>query len=492
VSIVEKQRMWVENLRSLLILAMTAGLAAFAWVGGCAAPAPGPGGTGPVFFPPPPERPRLQFLTSFSGPTDVGVAGPSDFEKFVLGEAKEREGIATPYGLAIHDGKLYVCDVGKRRVEVLDLQKRSFGTMTEDRRLLNPVNIHIEPDGTKYVADPTAGAVFVFGADDALRAILGKGQKISPIDVTVRGPYCYVTDFASNQVVVLDKVSGKEIRRLGEKGEGDKQFQLISDLAFGPDGDLYVTDKLKARIFQFDQSGNLKRTIGKLGDNIDELVRPKGIAIDRENRIWVVDAGVSLSPSAWSTEVAKIYDQQGRLLLFFGRPGRGPGNMNLPTQIILDYDNVDLFRRYAAQGANLEFLVFVSNQYGPNKVNVYGFGEFPTPNRAKEAAQLVRAEPSPQPSEPSPQPSELSPQPVAQTAPTPSAGTAGQAQSAQGIAALYYHSMDLYRAGRLAEARAGFVKVIDSGLIPPPMVQTLRSYIQDIDDQLARERGGRP
>jgi sugar lactone lactonase YvrE len=489
--------MWVENLRFLVVLTLTAGLAASAFVGGCAAPAEGPASTGPVFFPPAPEKPRLQFLTSFSGPGDLGAAGPSGFEKFVLGEAKEQEGIATPYGLAIFDGKLYVCDVGKRRVEVLDLQKRSFGAMTEDRRLVNPVNIHITPDGTKYVADPTAGAVFVFSADDALQAILGKEHKISPIDVTVRGPYCYVTDFASNQVVVLDKASGKEIRRLGEKGNGEKQFQLISDLAFGPDGDLYVTDKLKARIFQFDPSGNLKRTVGKLGDNIDELVRPKGIAIDRENRIWVIDAGVSLSPSAWSTEVAKIYDQQGRLLLFFGRPGKSPGNMNLPTKIILDYDHVGLFQRYAVKGATLEFLVFVSNQYGPSKVNVYGFGAFPAPNRTRDPAQPVLAETSSRPLAP-----------VAQTpsAPTPGvekpsdgagsnrkpAGNAGQAQSAQGLAGLYYHSMELYRAGRLAEARAGFVKVIDSGLIPPPMVQTLRGYIRDIDSQLAGGRGAQP
>jgi sugar lactone lactonase YvrE len=439
----------------------------------------------------------LQYLTSFSGPADLGAAGPSRFETFVLGEAKEQEGIATPYGLAIFDGKLYVCDVGKRRVEVLDLQKRSFGTMTEDRRLVNPVNIHIEPDGTKYVADPTAGAVFVFDADNALQAILGKQQRINPLDVTVYGPYCYVTDFTSNQVVVLDKTNGKEIRRLGEQGDGEKQFRLISDLAFGPNGDLYVTDKLKARIFQFDPSGNLKRTVGKLGDNIDELVRPKGIAIDRENRIWVVDAGVSLTPSAWSTEVAKIYDQQGRLLLFFGRPGRGPGNMNLPTKIILDYDNVDLFQRYAAKGASLEFLVFVSNQYGPNKVNVYGFGEFPTPSRTREAVQPVLAEAS---SPPAVQPAQtpLAPapgvgKPTGEAAtPRKPAGEAGPAQSAQSIADLYYYSMELYRAGRLTEARAGFVKVIDSGLIPPPMAQTLRGYIQDIDSQLTRGRGAQP
>ena len=60
--------------------------------------------------------------------------------------------------------------------------------MTEDRRLVNPVNICIERDGTKYVADPTAGAVFVFDAGNTLQAILGKDLRISPIDVAVRGP----------------------------------------------------------------------------------------------------------------------------------------------------------------------------------------------------------------------------------------------------------------------------------------------------------------
>jgi hypothetical protein len=171
--------------------------------------------------------------------------------------------------------------------------------------------------------------------------------------------------------------------------------------------------------------------------------------------------------------------------------------MNLPTKIILDYDHVDLFQRYAVKGATLEFLVFVSNQYGPSKVNVYGFGEFPAANRTRDVAQ--------------PAPAETSTPPAARTVPTPStppsavgrstrgtedrrtpANDSKQAPSAQGIADLYYHSMELYRAGRLAEARAGFVKVIDSGLIPPPMVQTLRGYVQDIDSQLAHERGARP
>jgi len=470
--------MWVVNSFYGRGLALAAALAACWFFGGCGSAQKAPDAAGPVFFPPAPEKPRLQFLTSLSGPADLGASGPGGFEKFVLGEAEQKEGIATPYGLALHDGKLYVCDVGRKRVEVLDLRKRSFGYMTEDRRLMNPVNIFIEEDGTKYLADPTAGAVFVFDKGNTLQAILGKDLRISPIDVVVRGPYCCVTDFASNRVIVLDKATGKEIHRIGEEGDGENQFKLISDLTFGPDGDLYVTDKLKARIFQFDASGNLKRTVGRRGDNIDELVRPKGIAVDHENRIWVVDAGVSLGASVWSTEVAKIYDQQGRLLLFFGRPGSGPGNMNLPTKVILDYEHVDLFRQYAVKGADIKFLVLVSNQAGLSKVNVYGFGEFPVPSRPREVAQGPGAQRS-------------SP-PESMSAAAPPREDAERMQRTREIAEVYSRSMELYRAARLEEARAGFVEVIKSGLIPPAMEQTLRGYVKDIDSKLAGRRGVRP
>lgn len=170
----------------------------------------------PVFFPPPPETPRLQFLKSFSGPEDLGAVKTSAFEKFVVGEPEKAEAIKAPYGVAIFEGKLYVCDVGKRMVEVLDLRNRTLGYLTKDRRLMNPLNIYIDDDGTKYIADPTAGFVFVFDKDNNISAMLGKDSKINPIDVVVRGSLCYVTDFNSNQIVVLDKTTGREIARLGK------------------------------------------------------------------------------------------------------------------------------------------------------------------------------------------------------------------------------------------------------------------------------------
>jgi len=332
----------------------------------------------PVFFPPLPEVPRLQFLTSFSGPEDLGARTASGFERFVLGEQEVIEDIAAPYGMALFEGKLYVCDVGRKTVAVFDLRNRTFGHLTGDRRLIKPVNIFIDDNGWKYVTDSTAGLVFVFDYDDNLVNMLGRQLKIRPVDVAVRGSLCYVTDCASNQVVALNKVTGREVMRVGLRRQPrvrvqpeaelpPGEFSLISDLALDQQGNIYVTDKAGARITEFDSSGIFRRTVGRLGDNIDEFVRPKGIAIDRENRIWVVDA---------ATEVAKIYNEQGQLLLFFGLRGNEPGMMNLPATIVVDYDNVEFFQKYAAKGAGIEFLVLVSNQYGPHKISVYGFGTF--------------------------------------------------------------------------------------------------------------------
>jgi YVTN family beta-propeller protein len=437
----------------------------------------------PVFFPPPPEVPRLQFLKSFSGPEDLGAITTSAFEKFVLGKPETMDGITTPYGFAIFEGKLYVCDVGKRMVEVLDLENRTFSYLTKDRRLTNPVNIYIDDNGTKYIADPTAGSIFVFDKNDNLSAIFGQESKINPIDIVVRGRRCYVTDFGSNQVVVLDKTTGKEITRIGEESKGEIQveplgelpageFSLISDLALDQQGNIYVTDKAGARITQFDKSGIFKRTIGRLGDNIDEFVRPKGIAIDKGSRIWVVDA---------ATEVAKIYNQQAQLLLFFGLPGNEPGMMNLPAKIVLDYDNVELFQQYAVEGADIEFLVLVSNQYGLNKISVYGFGRFPVQEKAIEQARMFARKPELE--------NEFERQmgkPSALTKAEPKKTAFDTFGQKEEIAELYYSSMAFYRVGQLEKAREGLVAVLNSGLIPRAMAKTIQEDLADIENRLAK------
>jgi type II secretory pathway component GspD/PulD (secretin) len=66
-------------------------------------------------------------------------------------------------------------------------------------------------------------------------------------------------------------------------------------------------------------------------------------------------------------------------------------------------------------------------------------------------------------------------------------GGQGTAAEQRKIVALYENSMKLYRAGEFKKAREGFVKVNESGLIPPAMVKTLQGYVDKIDKALAEK-----
>jgi hypothetical protein len=343
--------------------------------GGCQKPA-AKDEFAPVFYPPPPSTPRLQFLTSYAGGENFNVEKASFLETFVLGDSEvPLATIVKPYGVAIHRGKIYVCDVGQGNIKVMDLVNNTFAAFPSGRSLQTPANIFIEADGTKYIADAGAGVVSVWNADDKLVAFLGRDLGMRPIDVAVRGGNVHITDANSNQVLVLDKHSGQLVARIGKgvadgQRPGGEELAMITDVAVDDKGDVYVGDKLKGSVTRFNSGGGFVRSYGQGGGSSPAgLVRSKGIAVDQERRVWIVDAGPSCA--------VKVFQDEGRLLMYFGTLGTEPGQMYLPADVVIDYDNVELFQKYAVKDAKLDFVVLVTNQFGDQKVSVYGFGTFP-------------------------------------------------------------------------------------------------------------------
>ena len=49
--------------------------------------------------------------------------------------------------------------------------------------------------------------------------------------------------------------------------------------------------------------------------------------------------------------------------------------MSLPAGVAISYDNLDYFKPYVYKDFNLKFLIYVTNQFGSNKIGVYGFVE---------------------------------------------------------------------------------------------------------------------
>ena len=99
------------------------------------------------------------------------------------------------------------------------------------------------------------------------------------------------------------------------------------------------------------------------GKGIGQFVRPKGISVDKDDNLYVVDAGF---------ENVQIFNSNNKLLMFFGGPYNGPGDMWLPAKVHVDYENMQYFKKWVSPEYELSYLIYVANQYGPDKISVYG------------------------------------------------------------------------------------------------------------------------
>jgi sugar lactone lactonase YvrE len=317
-----------------------------------------------VLYPPPPDEPRIQFLRAFT--TNMDVAPPaSAFRRFIVGEPESR-GLGKPYGVAIHDGQILVCDTKLMVVVIFDLVNHKIEILggESNGRLGKPINVVVDEDGTRYVTDVGRGRVMIYDRDNRYLRAIGEPETWSPSGVVIAGERLYVTDVKNAQVVVFEKLTGEEVHRFGRLGAGDDELFYPTNIDRGVDGSFYVSDTGNFRVLKFDSEGDRIDQIGELGMSLGQMVRPKGVAVDRKDRLYVVDA---------ASEIVQIFDEEGKLLLFFGGPGNNPGGLNLPAKVTIDYDNVGLFEHLAAPGFEIDYLILVTNQFGVHKVNVFGF-----------------------------------------------------------------------------------------------------------------------
>ena len=103
--------------------------------------------------------------------------------------------------------------------------------------------------------------------------------------------------------------SGELLMQLGTpgvSGDGPDTFNLPTDIAFAPDGDLYVSDGYgNARIVRFTSDGTYKAEWGSRGTGPGEFGLPHGIAVARDGRVFAVDRDNSR---------VQVFDSEGTFL----------------------------------------------------------------------------------------------------------------------------------------------------------------------------------
>ena len=319
-----------------------------------------------VIYPEPPDTTRIQFLTSFSSSLDV-AGQKSEFMEYVSGEEEEIK-LMKPYGITIYKGRIYICDTIIGSIEIFDLEEEHFEVFQPKGygKLRKPINCFKDEDGKFYVVDAERTQVLVFDTEDKFITAFGEGILEKPTDVFIEDTLIYVADLKGSDIKVFSKNDFSFIQSLPGEDLSDRQKVYQPTNIYVKDDRLYVSDFGDFRIKVYSTDGSFIDTVGSYGTFPGQFVRPKGIAVDNDLNLYVVDAGF---------ENVQIFNKDGNLLLFFGGSYSGPGGMWLPAKVIIDYNNLEYFEKYVYEDFDLKYLIFVTNQYGPDKINVYGFVE---------------------------------------------------------------------------------------------------------------------
>jgi DNA-binding beta-propeller fold protein YncE len=134
----------------------------------------------------------------------------------------------------------------------------------------------------------------------------------------------WVTDIGNHQVLKFSP-AGKLLLALGKAGsagDGIDEFNKPTDVAFGPQGEIYVSDGYgNNRIMKFTPNGGFLTQWGEAGDGPGQFNLPHTVVVDRNGRIVVGDR---------ENDRVQVFESSGKLAVVW--PGFAPYGLAFDKQ----------------------------------------------------------------------------------------------------------------------------------------------------------------
>jgi DNA-binding beta-propeller fold protein YncE len=291
--------------------------------------------------------------------------------------------MAFPFDVALDpSGNVWVTDNYNNRVQKWKVPSpwpptysSSFGTTgSGDGQLKSPLGVAVEPtNGLVVVADEGNNRIEVFTPSGEFvrkfgSAGTGNGQfkALAGVATDSKGNI-WVADAENNRIQEFTE-KGEFIRKFGTEGTGNGQLRLPFDVAVDSSGNVWVADGLNQRIQEFTETGtyvrqfaaggytygvaidskgnvwntntstskmvqehsatgSLIRSFGIPGEGTGELADLRGLTVDSNGNVWVIDSG---------NNRVQVFGETGTYLTKFGGLGSGAGQMAFPFDVALD------------------------------------------------------------------------------------------------------------------------------------------------------------
>ena len=305
-----------------------------------------------VLWPDLPEVPRYRYAGQLLGeknfitPEGEEPGALASVWKWIAGigddaDAPDRSLVRPQSGMVL-GSRIFVTDVGRGAVFVFDKTNGELLIWSEADRgnsLISPIGITTGAAQSILVADSELKRVLRYSANGDVLGSFGEGLLTRPTGL-VRDPVnqrIYVVDTPEHNIKVFDD-QGDLVDVIGHRGSGPGEFNAPTHIALSANR-LFVTDTLNARVQVLALDGEPASMIGRRGLYLGNLTRPKGVTIDADGNVYIVESYY---------DHLLIFDRQGRFLLPIGGTGNAIGQFFLPSGVWND----DLGRIYVADMYN--------------------------------------------------------------------------------------------------------------------------------------------
>lgn len=308
-----------------------------------------------LLWPPPPEKPILEFIAAYYSQDNFPKTAGQRFLRNLMGSPPSK--FNRPFGIVSDGmGKVYVSDTQDRVVKVFDFNKKDVSYFTGEPVFDMPLGLALDIAGNLFVADGEKGKVLVFSPQGTPLFSLGDKDifgRPAYIAVNNRLGRIYVSDGRRHRIAVFD-MKGSLLFFIGSPGAGKGQFAAPQGIAIDKKDRLFVADMLNARIQVFDAEGNFLYTFGKQGRESTYFENPKDLSFASDGNLYILDHRKAL---------LFTYTPEGKLLLITGGAKRTSSRLGFSTPASIYIDSTD--RVYITDQLNRRFSVwqYLSEDY---------------------------------------------------------------------------------------------------------------------------------